>query len=142
MFIIPDGTAIIQLLNFAIFFAVLSVLLRPVALAVRKRRAYIDSLASDYGSYQMEAAELRKQAESVRAGARREAEQIIAKARADASNRAAELSGDYAKRAQAVVEEAQHSAGIELERARTDQERLVRSLADEMLARALPEMHS
>ena len=94
MFIIPDGTAIIQLLNFAIFFAVLSVLLRPVALAVRKRRAYIDSLASDYGSYQMEAAELRKQAESVRAGARREAEQIIAKARADASNRAAELSGE------------------------------------------------
>ena len=94
MFIIPDGTAVIQLINFAIFFALLNVLLRPVAIAVRKRRAYINSLASDYGSYQTKAAELRQRAEAVRAGARRDAEQTIAKARADASNRAAELSGE------------------------------------------------
>jgi F0F1-type ATP synthase membrane subunit b/b' len=142
MFIIPDGTAVIQLINFAIFFALLNVLLRPVAIAVRKRRAYINSLASDYGSYQTKAAELRQRAEAVRAGARRDAEQTIAKARADASNRAAELSGEYAKQAQAIIEEARLGAAGELARARSGEERLVRSLADEMLARTLPELRA
>jgi F0F1-type ATP synthase membrane subunit b/b' len=136
-----DGTFIVQLLNFAIFFALLNgIFLRPVARAVRERRAYIDSLSSDYAKYQEQADELRREAEAVRAGARREAEQLLAKGRADASNRAADLAGDYAKQAQAIVEEAHRKAEGELEQARSGEDRLVKSLAEEILQRSFPEL--
>ena len=65
MFIIPDlNTLIVQLINFAIFFALLNVLfLRPVGKAIRKRREYIDGVVNDYANYQAEAKTLREQAE-------------------------------------------------------------------------------
>lgn len=127
-----------QLVNFAIFFALLNVLfLRPVGQAIRKRRVYIDGVVSDYATYQASAKALREQAERVRAEARREAEQAIAKARADASNRAAELSAQYAQQVQGTVEEAQRSANGEYERARANEERLVAQLADVMVERTL-----
>ena len=64
MFLAPDGTLLVQLANFAIFFALLSVVfLRPVSAAIRKRREYLNSLTSDYDSYQAQANALRAQAE-------------------------------------------------------------------------------
>ena len=100
MFIFPDGTLWIQLVNFAIFFVVLNVVfLRPVSAAIRKRREYINSLVSDYDTYQAEANKLRENAERVRAEARRDAEQQLSKARAEASNKTADLAGDFAARA-------------------------------------------
>ena len=63
MFLSLDGTLIVQLVNFAIFFALLNlVFLRPVGRAIAKRRAYINSLASDYERYQEEARSLRAEA--------------------------------------------------------------------------------
>jgi F0F1-type ATP synthase membrane subunit b/b' len=119
MFLSLDGTFWIQLLNFAIFFAVLNVVfLRSVGEAIRKRRAYINALADDYSDYQAQASDLRQRAEAVRAAARREAEQAVAKARAEASNRSADLAGDYAKQVQATVEEAHRKADAELDAAR------------------------
>ena len=45
MFLSLDGTFWIQLINFAIFFAILNVVfMRPVGEAIKKRRAYIDSV--------------------------------------------------------------------------------------------------
>ena len=39
---------LVQLINFAIFFAILNVIfLRPVSAAIRRRRAYINSVAAD-----------------------------------------------------------------------------------------------
>jgi F-type H+-transporting ATPase subunit b len=139
MFIVPDlSTLVVQLINFAIFFALLNVLfLRPVGKAIRKRRAYIDGVVSDYATYQAEAKSLRERAERVRADARREAEARIAKARADASNQAAKLAAQYAAQAQATVEEAQREANDELGRARTDEAKLVAQLSDAMLERTL-----
>lgn len=139
MFIIPDPpTLLIQLINFAIFFALLNVLfLRPVGQAIRKRREYIDAVASDYATYQAEAKTLREQADRIRAQARREAEQKIAKSRADASNEASELSARYSTQVQATVEEAARNAETELERARAGEDRLVRQLAGEMVERTL-----
>ena len=139
MFIIPDPpTLLIQLINFAIFFALLNVLfLRPVGQAIRKRREYIDAVASDYAAYQADAKALREQAERIRAQARREAEQKVAKARAEASNASAELGARYAAQVQATVEEASRTAESELERARAGEDRLVRQLAGEMVERTL-----
>jgi F0F1-type ATP synthase membrane subunit b/b' len=143
MFLSLDGTFWVQLINFAIFFALLNVVfLRSVGEAIRKRRAYINALADDYSAFQAQAADLRQKAESVRASARRDAELAIAKGRAEASNRTAALAGDYAKEAQAIVERAHLDAEAELDKARVGEDRLVRSLADDMLARAVPELVS
>ena len=139
MFIIPDlNTLIVQLINFAIFFALLNVLfLRPVGTAIRKRREYIDSVVSDYASYQSEAKALREQAERVRADARRTAEAHLAKARGEASNEAATISADYNVRTQNTIEEAHKRAGDALAAARTNEDKLVDQLAGTMVDRAL-----
>ncbi len=139
-FLSIDGTLVVQLINFAIFFAVLNVVfLRPVAAAIRRRREYINSLVSDYDRYQAEARSLRAQAESIRSDARREAENRVAAGRARASNEAAELSGRYAQQAQAIVEEAQRKAQQEFESARAGEDDAVRRVADFMLDRVIPE---
>jgi|SRR5580692_8623291 F-type H+-transporting ATPase subunit b len=138
MFLSLDGTFWVQLFNFAIFFALLNVLfLRPVGRAIRKRREYIDGVVSGYAKYQSDAKALRERAERIRADARREAEQKIARARADASNEAAELAARFSEQVQSTVEEAQRNAGVELERARAGEGRLVEQLSDLMVDRSL-----
>lgn len=139
-FLSVNGTLIVQLINFAIFFAVLNVVfLRPVAAAIRRRREYINSLVSDYDRYQAEARSLRAQAKSIRSDARREAENRIAAARAAASNEAAELSGRYAQQAQTIVEEANRTAKEEFDSARSGEDDAARRIADFMLERVIPE---
>lgn len=140
MFLKVDGTFFVQLVNFAIFFALLNVLfLRPVGRAIAKRRDYIKSVTSDYDKYQAEANSLRANDERMRAEARREAEQIVAKGRADASNATAEIATKYGAQAQAVVEEAQRQVASELDTARAGSQRTVGELADLMVDRALTE---
>jgi F-type H+-transporting ATPase subunit b len=139
-FLCVDGTLVVQLINFAIFFAVLNVVfLRPVAAAIARRREYIKSLVSDYDRYQAEAQSLRAEAEAVRAAARREAEHRVAAARARGSNEAAETSSRYARQAQSIVEEARRTAQAELDAARAGEAEAVRSLAGLMLDRVIPE---
>ncbi len=139
MFLSLDGTFFVQLINFAIFFAVLNyVFLRPVGKAIAKRRAYIESLTADYDSAQKAANDLRHQTEQLRAEARRQAEQNLARKRSEASNKAAEIAADYHRRAQASVDRAQQTAAGELEAAQAGAEALVGQLADAMLAKAIP----
>lgn len=139
-FLSVDGTLVVQLINFAIFFAVLNVVfLKPVAAAIRKRREYINSLVSDYDRYQAEARSLRAQAEAIRADARRDAEGRVSAARARASDEAAEISGRYAAQAQEIVEQAQRTAQEELDAARASEPAAVRRVADYILDRVLPE---
>ncbi len=138
MFLSLDGTFWVQLVNFAIFFALLNALfLRPVGRAIRKRREYIDGVVSDYAKYQGDAKALREQAERIRAEARREAEQKIAKVRADASNETAEMASRFSAQVQSIVAEAQRNANAELDRARANEDRLVKQLADAMVERTL-----
>ncbi len=139
-FLSVDGTLVVQLVNFAIFFAILNVVfLRPVAAAIRKRREYINSLVDDYDRYQAEATELRQRAESVRAAARREAAHRIATARAEATNEAAEIAARCTRQAQEIVEEATRAASAELDVARASEERAVRGLAQAMVERVMAE---
>lgn len=141
MFLSLDGTSVVQLINFAIFFALLNlVFLRPVGRAIAKRRKYIDSLVSDYDRYQEEAHDLRQEAEGIRAGARREAEQRVSAARAAASNEAAEISTRYAQQARSAIEAAQNTVQAELEKAQSGDEAAVRGLATAMLDRVIPEV--
>lgn len=131
---------LVQLINFAIFFAVLNVIfLRPVSAAIRRRREYINSLVSDYDEYQAQAKSLREQAEGVRASARLDAEQRLAAARAAGSNETAELATRYSQRAANIVGEAQRTVRGELDEARAGESAAARSIADFMLDRVIPE---
>ena len=139
-FLSIDGTLVVQLINFAIFFAVLNVVfLRPVGRAIARRREYINSLVSDYERYQSEAQKLRAQAEEIRSAARRDAEHAVAAGRAQASNEAAEISTRYAAQAQNTTESAQRTARAELDGARAQEGEAVRGLAGLMLERVMPE---
>jgi F0F1-type ATP synthase membrane subunit b/b' len=140
MFLQPDGTLIVQLVNFAIFFALLSVLfLRPVSQAIRKRREYINGVSADYDTYQAEAKRLRAQAEEIRAHARRDAAAHIAKDRAEASNASAELAVQYAAQVQATVESAHRTVAGELAAAREQEAQIVAQLSDLMVERTVVE---
>jgi F-type H+-transporting ATPase subunit b len=140
MFLQVDGTMVIQLINFAIFVAVLDlVFLRHVSAAIRRRREYINSLTSDYERYQVEAKDLRERAESLRAAARREAGHVIAQARSQAANEAAERSASYAQQVKQTVESATATVAQELDAARESLDRSARQLSDLMLERVLPE---
>jgi F-type H+-transporting ATPase subunit b len=139
-FLSIDGTLVVQLINFAIFFAVLNVVfLRPVVAAIARRREYIKSLVSDYNRYQAESLSLRAEAEAIRVAARREAEHRVATARGRGSNEAAETASRYARRAQSIVEEARRTAQAELDAARAGEAEAVRGLAGLMLHRVIPE---
>lgn len=135
------GTALVQLLNFVIFFAILNVVFtRPVGRAIAKRREYINSLTGDYDRYQAEGNALRMQAEAIRAAARREAEQLVAQARAEASNESAKLSTEFAHQASEKVRAAHETVETEVRAARSNEQHTVRELADEIFARAVPEI--
>jgi F-type H+-transporting ATPase subunit b len=143
MFLQLDGTFLAQLVNFAIFFAVLNVVfLRPVSAAIRKRREYINSVANDYERYQAQAKALREQAESIRAAARRDAEAAITAARAEASNSAAELAASYNAQVQSTIEQAAKTVAGELEQARANEHETVQQLANLILERTLSESAS
>src|SRR5580704_11718982 len=113
MFLTLDGTSIIQLINFAIFFAILNVVfLRPVGAAIRKRREYIDSVKSDYDRYAHQIAALRAAAEQGRLAARREAEEIVSRERSDAEREAAQIVGAKTHEAGQIADDARPRTGI------------------------------
>lgn len=140
-FLSIDGTAIVQLLNFAIFFAILNVVfIRPVARAIAKRREYINSVTADYDRYQAEGTALRTQAEAIRAAARREAEQALATVRAQISDESAAISSDYGQRASEIIQKTEHQVDSELAAARTAAAPLIAELSATIVRRALPEI--
>jgi F0F1-type ATP synthase membrane subunit b/b' len=137
-FLSLDNTFWIQLLNFAIFFALLNgVFLRPVGAAIKKRRAHIDGAQSDYERYAHQIRTLRSDADGRRAAARRAADETIAAARAAAESEAeSELAGRTTE-AEAIVEQARATVALELSVARGRQSELSRNLARTLLERAV-----
>ncbi len=143
MFLLPDGTFFVQLINFAIFYAILYVVfLRPVQRAIAKRREYIDGLTNDYDRAQAEANDLRAQAEAIRSDARREADHIMAAARNAAGNEAARMSSEYAQRVHTIVEGAHATVAQEVDAVRPREETLASELAAQIVGRVLPEIHA
>ncbi len=137
MFLSLDNTAWVQLVNFAIFFAILNVVfLRPVGAAIKKRRAYIDGVRSDYDRYAEEGRGFRSQAEQKRAAARREAEERVTQARVAAERQAeGQIAAETAK-VEAIVEEARATVAREMQAAKSREGELTQSLARTLLERA------
>lgn len=131
-----DGTFVVQLINFAIFFALVNLLfIKPVGKAIAERRRYLDGLTSDYEDYTKQVNDLRAQAEAKRAAARREAEAKLATERAQTGKEVEAINVDHAARANKVIEAAHVTVDREIAEARAAEGRLVKELAGEMLAR-------
>lgn len=133
-----DGTFIVQLVNFAIFFALVNALfIKPVSRAIVERRKYIDSLTADYDKYNAEIASLKGRADAERAHARRDADAALAEARASIAREVETLASDYASRVGRSIDHAQATVAQELAQARAEEQRLVGELAGQMLERAM-----
>jgi len=138
MFLSLDGTFWFQLVNFAIFFALLNaVFLRPVGAAIKKRREHIEGVQSDYDRYSHQVSALRGEAESRRGAARRAAEETVARSRAAAEAEAGYLVGGRTSEAHAIIEQARAMVALELSAARAKENELSQSLAKTLLDRAL-----
>ncbi|MBV9103749.1 MAG: hypothetical protein JO060_09160 [Candidatus Eremiobacteraeota bacterium] len=138
MFLSIDGTIWIQLLNFAVFFALLNVVfLRPVGAAIRKRREYIDGVHRDYETSTRRAKELRSEAEARRAAARREAEELVARARSEANDAAQKVNATYAQQASELIASAQRTVTAEVAAARAREDELSHALGRSLLDRIL-----
>ncbi len=141
MFLQPDGTFFVQLINFAIFFALLNVVfIRPVGRAIRQRRDYINSVTNDYDRYQAEAASCRSEAEAIRAAARREAGEMLSKIRAQVSNESAEMAAGFNRQASEIADDAHRAVAVELENARTRLSSDAAELAGMIVARTVTEL--
>jgi F-type H+-transporting ATPase subunit b len=133
-----DGTLLVQLVNFIVFLAILNVIFfKPVGAAIARRRAYVDGLKHDIEQLQSDAGSLRGQAEQRRVAARREADEAIARARGEVAKETDALVGAAQGRATEIARQAHAEVATEIEAARRDEPRIVQSLADEMLSRAL-----
>jgi F0F1-type ATP synthase membrane subunit b/b' len=137
MFLSLDGTFWFQLVNFAIFFALLNVVfLRPVGEAIRKRRAAIDAVQGDFERYARQVSGFRADADAKRAAARREAEETIAKARSAAEDKAAAIVAEKTAESQKIGDAARATVAGEVTAAHAKMDELAGSLAKTLLARA------
>ena len=138
MFLLPDGTFWFQLINFAVFFAILNVVfLRPVGDAIKKRRAHIEEIQTDLDRYAKQSDASFADAEGRRAAARREADETIARSRTDAEREAQlTIEGETAM-AQAIIEQARATVALETNAAKAREGELSAALAKTLLERAL-----
>jgi F0F1-type ATP synthase membrane subunit b/b' len=140
MFLSFDGTFWVQMVNFAIFFVILNVVFtRPVQRAIANRRGYLDSLVRDYDEAQARAAELRAQADQIRADAHREADHLMSRERSEAGNEAAKIAADYTAHVGEIVERAHATVEAEVKAVTPRQDELARELAATIVGTVLSE---
>jgi F-type H+-transporting ATPase subunit b len=133
-----NGTLFVQLINFIVFLAILNVIfMKPVGAAIARRRAYIDGLTGDVEQLQTDVKELHAQADQRRLDARRAAEESLAQARAQAAKESDAQIVAAQERAGEIVAKAHAQVATEIAAARADESRVVATLADEMVSRAL-----
>lgn len=138
MFLQLDGTFWVQLVNFAIFYAILRVVfLRPVGDAIRKRREYIDSVQNDHDQSMRDVKALRAEADAKRAAARRAAEERVQGERASANDEAQKAATAYGMRAASIAADARSTVESELASAREREPALAQTLAESLLDRAI-----
>jgi F-type H+-transporting ATPase subunit b len=138
MFLQPDGTFWFQLIDFAIFFAILNVVfLRPVGNALKERRAHIEGVQSDFDRYDRQVATLTAEAEQKRGSARREADEWVAHQRAEAEREAEAIAQEQSTVASALIAEARATVEAEMAVARGREAELSQQLAKVLLERAV-----
>ncbi len=137
MFLSVDNTFWVQLINFVIFIALLNVVfLKPVGAALKKRRAYIDSVKNDLERFERQSGELRGAADGRRVAARRKAEETIVAARGAAEAEADSVIAAATERGSAIADDARRTVAREFEAAKANERSLSEALAKTLLDRA------
>jgi len=132
-----DGTFLLQMLNFALFWALLNYLfIAPTRRAIVARQRFMEQQYKEGDEFASVAATLRGQAEDVLADARRQTHEIMRTAAADAESEAKAIDERAADEANALVQAAQRTVAQERAQAESAQTPFVEELARTMVARA------
>ena len=132
-----DGTFLVQILNFILFWVLLTtVFIAPTRRAIAQRQRYIAELYKDAETSGGEAAALRAQADEQLGKARRQTDELLREAAAEAARRGHDIERLASEEAAATVQLAHATVASERGQALEKQQVFVQELARSMVDRA------
>ena len=138
MLLTPDGTLIVQILNFVVFWALLNWLfIAPTRRAIERRQRVIAKLHADADAARAAAAALESEAAGLLDEARRRTDELMRDGAAKAAASAKEIERRAAEEAAATIALAQAKVATERADAAAKQGVFVGELARSMAHRAL-----
>ena len=138
MLLQPDGTLLVQMLNFIVFFVLLNVLfIAPTRRAIEERQRLIAGRYQEADALRGEAATIESQAASILDDARKRTDEIMRTAAARASAEAHDIERGAAEEAAATVALAHANVATERAAAVDKQGPFITELANAMTQRAL-----
>jgi F-type H+-transporting ATPase subunit b len=132
-----DGTFLVQILNFIVFWVLLNYLfIGPTQRAIEQRRAYVEGLYREGDEMAAKAAALQAQADAIMNEARRRTDEAMRTASAQAADEAHVIERKAAEEAAASVALAHATVANERKEALEKQQAFVTELARSMVQRA------
>lgn len=136
-----DGTFLVQILNFIVFWLALNYFfIGPTRRAIEERRRYVEGLYHEGDKLQKQAASLQSEADGILAAARRRTDEAMRAAAETASGIRHDIERTATEEATASVQLAHATVASELASARNKQQAFVGELARSMVARATEEV--
>jgi F-type H+-transporting ATPase subunit b len=133
-----DGTLLVQILNFVVFWVLLNfVFIAPTRKAIEERQRIIATQHREAEDLRKRAAAVRAQADAIIDDARRRTAETMREAAARASVEVAEIERQAYEGAAATIARAQATVASELKQATAKQTPFVAELANAMVKRAL-----
>jgi F-type H+-transporting ATPase subunit b len=133
-----DGTLLVQILNFVVFWVLLNyVFIAPTRKAIEERQRIIATQHREADDLRKQAAALQAQAAAIIDDARRRTAETMREAAARASVEVAEIERRAYEEAAATIARAQATVASELAQATAKQTPFVAELANSMVKRAL-----
>jgi F-type H+-transporting ATPase subunit b len=133
-----DGTFLVQILNFIVFWALLNFLfIAPTRRAIEKRQQFVTGLYHEGDQLAAQATKLNAQADEILSEARRRTEEAMRVAAGQASDEAHLIERKAAEEAAAVVQLAHATVASERAQATAKQQSFISELAQSMVDRAL-----
>lgn len=132
-----DGTFLVQILNFIVFWVLLNyVFIAPTRRAIEQRQAYVRKLYTEGDAMAAEAKASRSQADGILHEARRRTDEAMRVAAGEASDEAHRIERAASEEAAATVQLAHATVASERAQAIEKQQSFVNELARAMLERA------
>jgi F-type H+-transporting ATPase subunit b len=132
-----DGTFLIQILNFVLFWVLLTyIFIAPMRRAIEQRQRYIAGLYQQADGFTAEARALQAQADAILNEARKQTDELMRAASAKASDEAHAIEREAANQAAATVQLAHATVAQERAQALARQQAFVHELARSMVERA------
>ena len=132
-----DGTFLVQILNFIVFWILLNWLfIRPTRRAIEARRQYVAKLYDDADAFGRQATALQAEADGILGAARRQTDEMMRQASAQASQATHEIERGASEEAAATVQLAHATVASERSQALSKQQSFVQELARSMVEKA------